>query len=54
MVDSDRRHELEHSVIDGLTPLCFSSLGNDNLDTLKWRMWEMVRDVAAQEHDVRE
>ena len=49
MVDSDRRHELEHSVIDGLTPLCFSSLGNDNLDTLKWRMWEFVQNEMQSE-----
>ncbi|MFM8472300.1 MAG: Obg family GTPase [Candidatus Kapaibacterium sp.] len=48
MVDPERRHELETTPIDGHLPLCFSSLSNDNLDTLKWRMWEAVKAVMEE------
>jgi GTP-binding protein len=50
MVDPERRHELETTPIDGLLPLCFSSLSNDNVDTVKWRMWEAVKvEMEAEE-----
>ncbi|MFM8568055.1 MAG: GTPase, partial [Candidatus Kapaibacterium sp.] len=51
MVEPERRRELEELVIDGHATLCFSSLSNDNVDTLKWRMWDAVSAVNANEEE---